>query len=117
MNGQLRSWLKPVANKKDYISALKAAIWRTHHCAATYRETVPVHETFQGKTVWKGDVEVFDLTDHPKAKRAYAWAHLDGDKDDKTRFWAVIELPPVKDAKTAVQAAIMADSPKPQSRP
>jgi hypothetical protein len=70
---------------------------------------VPVHEQFQGKTVWKGDVEVFDLLEHPKAKRAYAWAHLDGPKDEETRFVAVLELPPVKDAKTAVQASIMAD--------
>jgi hypothetical protein len=98
-----------VANKQDYIAALRAAIWRMHACGAVHRETVPVHEQFQGKTVWKGDVEVFDLMQHPKAKRAYAWAHIDGPNDEQTRYVAVLEIPPVKDALTAVQASIMAD--------
>ena len=69
-----------------------------------------VHETFQGKTVWERYVEVFNVINHPKAKRAYAWAQLDGPTDDQTRFIAVLELPPVKDAKTAVQASIKGDS-------
>jgi hypothetical protein len=81
-----------------------------HNCESVYRKTVHVHETFQGKTVWDGDVEVFDLTGHPRAKRAYAWANLDGAKDQKTRFVAVLEIPPVKDAKTAVQVSIVAGS-------
>jgi hypothetical protein len=37
-----------------------------------HRATVPVHEVFRGKTVWQGDVEVFDINGHPKAKRCYA---------------------------------------------
>ena len=45
---------------------------------------------------------------HPKAQKAYAWAHYDGDKDQEIRFVAMLEIPPVKDAKTAVQASIMA---------
>ena len=69
-----------------------------HGCGAVHHETVHVHEVFQGKTVWEGDVEVFDLMQHPKAKRAYAWAHLDG---DETNFVAVLEIPPVRDAKPA----------------
>jgi hypothetical protein len=117
MSGRLPNWLKLVANKRDYIAALRFAIWNMHGAWGVHRETVHVHETFRGKTVWKGEVEVFDITEHPKAKRVYAWAHLDGPKDDKTRFVAVLELPPVKDAKTAVQASIMADSPKGRSQP
>jgi hypothetical protein len=105
--------MSPVANKDRYIESLSQAIWELHRCWATHIETIPVHEVFKGKTVWKGDVEVFSLT-HPNAKRAYAWAHLDGPKDDKTRFVTVLELPPVKDALTAVQASIMADSKKSQ---
>jgi hypothetical protein len=49
-----------------------------HNCGATWRETVPVHELFRGQTVWQGEVEVFDLQDHPKAKRAYGNAIHDG---------------------------------------
>jgi hypothetical protein len=48
-----------------------------------------------------GDVKVFDLTGHPKAKRAYAWSHLDGEHDERTRFVAVLEIPPVESAETA----------------
>jgi len=97
-----------VANKKDYIAGLREAIRNMHQCASTWIETVPVHEVFRGKTVWQGDVEVFALKGHPKAQKAYAWAHYDGDKDQEIRFVAVLEIPPVKDAKTAVQASIMA---------
>ena len=78
-----------------------------HNCGAEWRETVPVHEVFQGKTVWQGEVEVFDLTGHPKAKRAYAWAHLDGDKDERTRYVAVLEIPPVESAVTAVRLSVV----------
>jgi len=99
-----------MANKQDYISALRAAIFQMHGCESIWLKTEHVHETFQGRTVWHGDVELFNLMQHPKAKRAFAWAHMEGDKDDKTRFVVVLELPPVKDAKTAVQASIMADS-------
>jgi hypothetical protein len=81
-----------------------------HNCGATWRETVPVHEVFQGKTVWQGDVEVFDLHGHAKAKRAYAWSHLDGAKDERERFVAVLEIPPVDSALKAVQVQIVKDA-------
>jgi len=51
---------------------------------------VPVHEVFQGKTLWQGDVEVFDLAGHPKAKRAYGWSHPEGKAtkaSDSLPFW------------------------------
>ncbi len=102
-------------SRKDYLDRLQVAVQHLHNCGALWLRTVSVHEVFRGKTVWKGDVEVFGLIGHPKAKRAYAWSHLDGPKDEKTRFVAVLGIPPVKDAKTAVQASIMADSKPPQS--
>ena len=101
--------LNAVANKQDYVAQLQTAIQHLHNCGATHRETVPVHEVFRGKTVWQGDVEVFDLTGHPKAKRAYAWAHLDGADDERTRYVAVLEIPPVDSAQKAVQIQIVKD--------
>lgn len=86
-----------------------------HNCGAVWRETVPVHEVFRGKTAWQGDVEVFDLTGHPKAKRAYAWSHLDGPNDERTQFVAVLEVPPVTNAQTAVKAVIVAEAKKRQA--
>jgi hypothetical protein len=98
-----------VENKQDYLAKVQVAVSQLHNCGATYVKTVPVHEIFRGETVWQGDVEVFDLIGHPKAKRAYAWSHLDGAKDEKTRFVAVLEIPPVDSAQKAVQVNIVKD--------
>ena len=95
--------------KQDYLAQVQVAVSQLHNCGATWRETVPVHEVFKGQTVWQGDVEVFDLTGHPKAKRCYAWSHLDGPKDERTRFVAVLEIPPVVSAETAVRVQIVKD--------
>ena len=94
-------------NRQDYLDRLQVAVQQLHGCGAVHRATVPVHEVFRGQTVWQGDVEVFDLTGHPKAKRCYAWSHLDGPNDERTRFVAVLEIPPVVSAETAVQVQIV----------
>ena len=70
---------------------------------------MPVTEIFRGKTLWQGDVEVFDLTGHPKAKRAYGWSHPEGADNKGERFVTVLEIPPVVSAETAVKVAIVAD--------
>jgi hypothetical protein len=91
----------------DYIEEIQAAILKLHGCTSTYVESVPVHEEFQGETVWQGEVEVFDLDGHPKAKRAYGWGHASGEDDQARRYVTVLELPPVNSPQTAVKAAIM----------
>lgn len=71
-------------------------------------QSVPVRETFEGKTVWEGVVHVFDLADHPTATRAYAWSSpIEG--STKRRFFAVLHLPPVDSPQAAVRAAIIAE--------
>ena len=92
-------------NKQHLISDRKEAIWNMHQCGAAWLKTVHVQESCQGKTIWSGDVEVFKLIQHPKAKRCYAWA-----RGPSRRFVVVLEIPPVKDAITAVQNSIMGDS-------
>ena len=97
----LENWWNAVENKHDYLAQVQVAVSQLHNCGATWRATVPVHEVFRGETVFaQGDVEVFDLTGHPKAKRAYAWSHLDGDNDERTRFVAVLEIPLIESAET-----------------
>ena len=88
------------------IEELQSAIRRLHECEADYLETVPVTETFQGQTVWQGEVEVFNLRGHPKATRCYAWSHV---TDKGNRVVTVLELPPVVSAQAAVRAAIVAE--------
>ena len=80
------------------ITKLKDAIRATHGC-----ESLPVKEIFEGQTAWQGTVEVFDLIGHPKANRAYAWSHRDG---DQTKSIAVLEIPPVDSPESAVKVAI-----------
>jgi len=91
----------------DYIGELQAAILNLHGCESQYLETVPVVEEFQGETVWQGEVEVFELRGHPKAKKAYAWGHVTGEDDQARRYVAVLDLPPVDSPQSAVRAAIM----------
>jgi hypothetical protein len=89
-----------VANK-DYIERLKQVIFHLHKSGAIHVGAVPVEEIFHGKTLWKGDVEVFDLTGHPKAKRCYGWTY--GEPEE---FITILELPPVTDAQSAVKVGV-----------
>jgi hypothetical protein len=100
---------------QEYIDRLAMVIRQLHDCGCTWVETVPVHEVFNGQTVWKGDVEVFNVA-HPKAKRAYAWSHLDGNQDERTRFVAVLEIPPVDSALTAVRVSLVKEIRKKQAK-
>ena len=93
----------------DYIAELQAAFLKLHGCDATYLETVPVVEEFQGQTIWQGDVEVFELQGHPKATRGYGWGHVTGEHDQGRRYFTILELPPVDSPQAAVRAAIAAE--------
>jgi hypothetical protein len=94
----------------NHIDDLIEMIQRLHGCAAYHVETVPVKEVFQGQTVWQGEVEVFNIRGHPQARRCYAWAHATGEDDKGKRYVAVLELPPVDSAQTAVRAAIIQEA-------
>jgi hypothetical protein len=92
--------------RPQYLAHLQKAIKATHGCESKHVETVPVVETFKGKTVWDGEVEVFDLIGHAKASRGYAWSY---DTDAGSRTLAVLRLPPVISPVTAVRAAIVGE--------
>jgi hypothetical protein len=97
-----------VANK-NYIERLKQVIFHLHKSDSQHVESVPVEEIFEGRLIWKGIVEVFTLTNHPKAKRCFAWSHKAGTDDSDERFVAVLEIPPVTSPETAVKVAIVAE--------
>lgn len=88
-------------HKADYIARLQMTIQHLHNCAAIWRATVPVHEVFEGKTVWQGDVECFDLAGHPKAKHCYSWSY--GEPEE---IIAILELPPIQNAQDAVKVGV-----------
>ena len=98
-----------MGNKQDYLARLQVAVSQLHNCGAIWRDSVPVREIFQGKIIWQGDVEVFDLTGHPKAKRAYGWSHPENADGTGERFVAVLEIPPVDSPQTAVKISIVSD--------
>jgi hypothetical protein len=91
----------------SYIAELQDAIRKLHGVESKHIESVSVKEMFQGKTVWDGVVEVFELVGHPKAPRVYAWAH-DTDKPKQPRkHVTVLHIAPVTSAVAAVRAAII----------
>ena len=105
-----------MAKRLDYLALLQARIRQVHQCEAVYRESVHVHETVDGKTIWKGDVEVFDISGHANAKKCYAW-FLD-EKSESARFVTVLEKPPVNSPAMAVKSAIFFNAqPVPYSGP
>lgn len=88
----------------SYTEFLADAIQKLHGCAATYVETVPVVERFQGQTVWEGKVEIFKLAGHPEATLCYAWGFEDDTGEMKAA--TVLALRPIQNAQRAVQAFI-----------
>jgi len=91
----------------SYLKELQDVIRRLHGVESEHVESVPVKETFQGRTVWEGIVEVFDLKGHPTAFRVYAWSHDTDDPENPKRHVAVLHAHPIKSAQDAVRAAIV----------
>lgn len=95
---------------KQEIEKLQHAIRETHGVASFHLETVPIKETFHGKTVWEGNVEVFAISGHSKAQQCYAWAFK---RDDgRTDYVAVLQTPPVNSPLYAVRAYIVSQAKK-----
>ena len=88
-----------------YREAIQDAIAKGYSCSAIYDRTVPVHEQLQGKTIWKGEVEIFNLSGHPKAQRCYGWGFED--RPGHTEFVTVLEVPPVISPETAVRTYLV----------
>src|ERR1700693_4621026 len=87
---------------------LKEAVERMHGGTATLAQSVPVRETFEGKTVWNGVVHIFDLAGHPTATRAYAWP-FPAESSDELRIVAVLHTERINSPVEAVRAAIVAE--------
>jgi hypothetical protein len=90
-----------------YIEELREVIRKLHGVESTHRQSVPVKEIFNGKTIWDGVVEVFTLHGHPDANTAYAWSHETDDPDHPKRHVTVLHVPPAVSPETAVRAFIV----------
>jgi len=99
-----------MADTANYFKTLQAAIQKAYGREAKHVESVPIQETFQGKVVWQGVVEVFDLVEHSLAKRAYAWGLALRDTGNEVRIVTILGMSPVDSPRKAVQVSILADA-------
>ena len=90
----------------EYKERLREVIRKLHGHDSKHLETVPVKEWFQGKVIWDGEVEVFELVGHPDATLCYSWSYADD--DGKEQFTAVLGVGPVVSAQASVKAALIA---------
>lgn len=95
-----------MANQADYLTLLQIEIQQKHKCAAVHRESVHVHETQCGHTIWRGEVEVFDLMGNAETDKCYAWTHSEMPKSGSVRLITVLGKRPIDSALMAVRAAI-----------
>ena len=95
-----------------FSTQLKQVVEAEHGGAATFVQSVPVFESFRGKTVWNGAVQVFDLTESPSgAARVYAWSC--GLPDGQRRSFAVLHGGAVSSARDAVRTVVLPVERKP----
>ncbi len=88
------------------VKRLQRAIWDLQRLDADHVESVPVHEKFQGETIWQGTVETFRVRNVPHAEFVYAWTYTDD--DGRLQHVAVLGVPPINSALDAVRAYVMA---------
>jgi hypothetical protein len=91
----------------SHIDELCDVIRRLHGVESTHVSSVPVKEVFQGRTVWEGVVEVFELIGHPTTSKLYAWSHATDDPENPWRHVTVLHSHPVTSPVLAVRAAIL----------
>jgi hypothetical protein len=90
-----------------YVEELRDVIRRLHGVDSKHVASVPVKETFQGRTVWDGCVEVFELIEHRTASKLYAWSHATDDPDNPKRHVTVLHSELITSPLLAVRAAII----------
>jgi hypothetical protein len=90
-----------------YVEELRDVIRRLYSVESKHVGSVPVKETFQGRTVWDGCVEVFQLIGHPTASKLYAWSHATDDPANPKRHVTVLHSELIASPLLAVRAAII----------
>jgi hypothetical protein len=85
------------------IAAMRRAVQAMHGCAAEHLQSTLVQEVQDGHTLWTGQVEIFRLSGHHTADRAYVWTQRE---DAGERYVSVLNLPPITCAREAVQMVL-----------
>lgn len=87
---------------RNDIDKLRQAVEQRFGCAASHARSEFVMDTFGGKDVWDGTVEIFALSSGD-VRRVYAWSYPQG---DEIRYVTVLAKPPITDGLSAVRAAV-----------
>jgi hypothetical protein len=90
------------------LQKIQKAVEKTVGGAVSHVETVPVAESFQGKLIWKGIVEVFKVVNPPPDK-AYGWVVAAPGGPD---YVAVLGVHPINAPLDAVRAWIVSGGKK-----
>jgi len=83
--------------KQENLERLKQTVERSFHSPVSHVCTEQVREVSGGRTLWAGQVEVFRLEKHAKARRCFAWL------DPKAGIVAILDVAPVTSPATAVR--------------
>jgi hypothetical protein len=87
------------------IEQLRQAVEKACECKVRHARSVAVIEGFEGRAVWDGVVETFDLEGHPKAKKCYAFRFVE---DGRPVIKTVLGVPPADSPENAVRVGIAA---------
>jgi hypothetical protein len=94
-------------NIDEYLDWVKAEIEEAYNCPAYYLRTELVQETMDGETLWAGEVQVFGLIGHEKAKRCFAWGHDSHNSSQAGRLIMMLAIPPSLSAQAAVRLQLV----------
>ena len=86
----------------SYIEFLRSAIKNAYGCDSRHVKTVFVTEELQG-VAWEGEVDVFELRDHPRAAQCYAWCQPDPEPA-ASMVQVMLALPPVTTPESAIRS-------------
>jgi hypothetical protein len=89
------------------VETLAKVIESQHGGKGAFVRSILVAKPKDDRNAWDGVVHVFNLTGHPTARRAYAWATpIQGSK--APRYFAVLHQGQVRGPGDAVTAAVAA---------
>ena len=91
---------------REYRESVQEAIENRAKCPAVYQGTQPIKFSMDGKVLFDGKVEVFQLKDHPQAKLAFGWGFEN--KIKKMEYVTVMGIPPLDTPLAAVKGYVAA---------
>ena len=91
-----------------YTKRLQGGIRRQHGCESKHLESVPLEIQQDGKTIWKGVVELFRLSNGP-ARFCYAWAFAQRGDSYQNEVIVVFADPAVNSPRKAVESYLASE--------